>query len=492
MSLINVSNLTFGYDGSYDMIFEKVSFQLDTDWKLGFIGRNGKGKTTFLKLLTGQYGYTGNISASVAFSYFPFKIERMERNTIDVVDNLCGNYEFWELQRELSLLEVDYDTLYRPFESLSQGERTKIMLAILFLRENQFLLIDEPTNHLDMASRQLVGEYLNSKRGFILVSHDRHFLDQCIDHVLSINKANVEVQRGNYTTWQINKDRQDAYEVGENDKLKKDIKRLTASAKRTAKWSDDVEKTKKGQRVSGLRPDRGYIGHKAAKMMKRSKSSESKKAKAIDDKSKLLKNIDTVEALAIKSLNYPKNRLIEAQNLYLIYGNKTIIKELSFTINQGDRVALCGRNGCGKSSVIKSILGESITKKGTLNIGTHLKCAYVSQDTSFLKGNLRDYITIKGLDESLFKAILRKLGFSRIQFEIKMQDYSSGQKKKVLLAASLCTPAHLYMWDEPLNFIDVISRIQIEELILRHKPTMLFIEHDRAFVECIATKIVEL
>ncbi|WP_417089317.1 ATP-binding cassette domain-containing protein, partial [Eubacterium maltosivorans] len=212
MSLINVSNLTFGYDGSYDTIFEKVSFQLDTNWKLGFTGRNGKGKTTFLKLLMGQYEYSGTIAASVDFSYFPFKVGQSTRNTIDVVDSLSGNYEFWELQRELSMLEVDYDVLYRPFSTLSQGEQTKVLLAVLFMRENQFLLIDEPTNHLDMASRELVGQYLNTKHGFILVSHDRYFLDQCVDHILSINNTNIEVQRGNYSSWVENKERQDQYE----------------------------------------------------------------------------------------------------------------------------------------------------------------------------------------------------------------------------------------------------------------------------------------
>ena len=282
MSLINVSNLTFGYDGSYDTIFEKVSFQLDTNWKLGFTGRNGKGKTTFLKLLMGQYEYSGTIAASVDFSYFPFKVEQRERNTIDVVDSLSGNYAFWELQRELSMLEVDYDVLYRPFSTLSEGEQTKVLLAVLFLRENQFLLIDEPTNHLDMASRELVGQYLNTKRGFILVSHDRYFLDQCVDHILSISNTDIEVQRGNYTSWAENKERQDQYELGENEKLKKEIAKMTAAARRTAGWSDAVEKTKKGasrKLVAGLKPDRGYVGHKAAKMMKRSKVTEARKEK---------------------------------------------------------------------------------------------------------------------------------------------------------------------------------------------------------------------
>ncbi|MGO4373600.1 ATP-binding cassette domain-containing protein, partial [Paenibacillus sp. MCAF20] len=205
MSLINVSNLTFAYDGSYDFIFENVSFQIDTDWKLGFTGRNGRGKTTFLNLLLGKYEFSGSISAKVGFEYFPFPVANKENNVLDVIDEIIPDYEHWELMRELSLLKVTEDVLYRPFDSLSNGEQTKVLLAALFLKENSFLLIDEPTNHLDMEARRLVSRYLSSKSGYILVSHDRSFLDRCVDHILSINKTNIEIQKGNFSDWWENK-----------------------------------------------------------------------------------------------------------------------------------------------------------------------------------------------------------------------------------------------------------------------------------------------
>ena len=122
----------------------------------------------------------------------------------------------------------------------------------------------------------------------------------------------------------------------------------------------------------------------------------------------------------------------------------------------------------------------------------NLVISYVSQETSFLSGNLTQFALHSGIDESLFKAILRKLDFSRVQFEKDMSDFSGGQKKKVLIAKSLCEKAHLYIWDEPLNYIDVLSRMQIEDLLLSYKPTLLFVEHDSAFCEKIATTIVNL
>ncbi|GIP12392.1 Lsa family ABC-F type ribosomal protection protein [Paenibacillus macerans] len=492
MSLIKVTNLTFAYEGSYDNIFEDVSFQIDTAWKLGFTGRNGRGKTTFLNLLQDKYEYSGHISADVGFEYFPFHINNPEYLTMDVVSEIFPDYVNWELMRELNLLKVSEDVLYRPFASLSNGEQTKVMLAALFLKENRFLLIDEPTNHLDMEGRKLVSDYLADKSGFILVSHDRAFLDNCVDHILSINKTNIEIQKGNFSDWWENKQLQDNYELSENEKLKKDIKRLSEAAKRTSNWSHEVEKTKNGTRNSGSKVDKGYVGHKAAKMMKRSKSMEQRQQSAIDEKSKLLKNIETAESLKITQLTFHNSRLAQLERVSIFYGEKAVCEDISFTIEQGERIALSGKNGSGKSSIMKLICGEEISYTGTLRIGSQLKISYVNQDTSHLQGNLTDYARSEGIDESLFKAILRKLDFSRIQFEKDMAAFSGGQKKKVLIARSLCEQAHLLVWDEPLNFIDVISRMQIEVLLLQYAPTILFVEHDREFCDRIATKIVEL
>ena len=164
MSMIQVKNLTFSYEGSPEPVFEDVSFCIDTDWKLGFTGRNGRGKTTFLKLLMGEYEYRGSIQTNAVFDYFPYSPEDEDQDTILVAGEVCPDYDYWRLVRELSRLKVEEEVLYRPFNSLSQGERTKILLALLFLRESHFLLIDEPTNHLDQEGRAVMAEYLIRKK----------------------------------------------------------------------------------------------------------------------------------------------------------------------------------------------------------------------------------------------------------------------------------------------------------------------------------------
>ncbi|MGI6086229.1 MAG: ribosomal protection-like ABC-F family protein, partial [Acetivibrionales bacterium] len=462
MSLINISNLTFAYEGTYDNVFEDVSFQIDTDWKLGFTGRNGRGKTTFLKLLLGMYEYSGSISANVNFEYFPYIINNKDANTLEVINEVYSNYQYWELIKELSALEISEDVLYRSFNTLSNGEQTKVLLAILFLKENSFLLIDEPTNHLDLRAREIVSGYLKGKRGFILVSHDRVFLDNCIDHILSINKTNIEIQKGNFSSWWVNKKMQDDYEFARNEKLKRDIDRLAQASKRTSEWSNRVEKTKYGSQNSGIKPDKGYIGHKSAKIMKRSKSIEARQQSAIEEKSNLLKNIESEEPLKIVQRAFHSKRLIEFKDVTIYYENIAACSNIYFTIEQGDRISLQGKNGSGKTSIIKLICGENLKYSGDFYKANQLLISYVPQDTAFLKGNLTRFAMENELDESLFKAILRKLDFSRVQFEKDMAEFSEGQKKKVLIAKSLCQKPHLHIWDEPLNFIDIFSRIQIE------------------------------
>lgn len=490
--MIKAENLTFAYPASYDNIFENANFQIDTDWKLGFVGRNGRGKTTFLNLLLGKYEYSGRIISSVEFDYFPYQVDDMSRNTGDILEGICPSAEHWEFIRELSYLDVDAEVLYRPFETLSNGERTKALLAALFLNEGHFLLIDEPTNHLDGAARETVAAYLDRKKGFILVSHDRRFLDGCVDHILSINRADIEVRGGNFSAWLSDFEQRQEAELAQNERLKKDIRRLEQAAKRAESWSDKLENTKKSTRIAGLRPDRGHIGHQAEKLMKHSKSIENRQRQAIEEKSGLLKNIENADDLKLFPQTYHSNTLVSLIDVAVSYDGRQVCGPVTFDIKRGERIALDGRNGSGKSSMLKLINGADIDHTGTVRVGSQLVISYLPQDTSHLRGSLTDYAEEHGLDESLFKAILRKLDFQRVQFEKDMSDFSGGQKKKVLIAGSLCEKAHLYIWDEPLNFIDIYSRMQIERLIQAFRPAMIFVEHDAAFREAVATREVLL
>lgn len=443
MSMIKVENLTFSYPSSCDNIFEDVSFQIDTNWKLGFVGRNGRGKTTFLNLLLGKYTYSGTITSSVQFDYFPYPVDDKNKLTEDILREICPAAQEWEFIRELSYLEVGSDVLWRTFDTLSNGEQTKILLAALFLKEGHFLLIDEPTNHLDARARELGA---------------------------------------------LNFERRQAFETAQNELLQKDISRLQKAARKTSDWSNKTEAAKYGNGPV----DRGYIGHKSAKMMQRSKAIKARQQKAIEQKSGLLKNVETAESLKLFPRSYHAETLASFSDVEIFYGKTAACAPVSFSILQGDRLVLDGRNGSGKSSLLKLLVGEELKYTGTVMIGSGLIISYVPQNTSHLQGRLHSFAAEHHIDESLFKAVLRKMDFERIQFEKDISNFSEGQKKKVLIAKSLCEQAHLYVWDEPLNFIDIYSRIQIEQLIKEFSPAMIFVEHDKAFRDGISTKIISL
>ena len=518
MSNIEFKDLTFGYGDN--LIFNHAQINIDDRWKLGLVGRNGRGKSTLLNLLQGKITTDSSITTDKNFVYFPQllteedfndKDKSKKQNTADkysveslsvkitdrnsqltyYVLNELAEFEQWKLERELSLLKVDLEILWRPFGSLSGGEQTKCLLAILFLDEDNFPLIDEPTNHLDYHGRLLLSKYLKRKKSFILVSHDRDFLDRCIDHVLAINRNSIEVIKGNFSLWYDLKMNNDKREIEKNEQLKKDIGRLKKAARQNEDWSNKVEATK-SVKVAGLKPDKGYVGHKAAKMMQRSKNIERRQSKAIEEKSDLLKNIETIEKLKIFPLEYSKQQLCYFNHVTISYDKHIIVENLSFDINQGDRLNLVGKNGSGKTSIIKIIMKESNNYQGKVNIGNNLKIAYLSQDDSHLKGKLDDYANSLDIDLSLFKAILRKLDFSRELFTQEISTYSKGQKKKVMLAGVLCQEAHLFILDEPLNYLDIFTRMQVQELLLIFKPTVLFVEHDKYFCDQIKTKTLNL
>lgn len=508
MAQISVNNLTFCYEGSFDNIFENVSFSIDTNWKLGFVGRNGKGKTTFLNLLMGKYQYKGTISTSTVFDYFPYKITdgQMELPAADFIEQMKTDCQQWRVICELEQLNETAEILYRSFATLSPGERTKIMLAVLFSGENDFLLIDEPTNHLEYGSREVVKKYLASKNGFILVSHDRDLMDACVDHVLVLNRQTIEVQKGNFSMWWENKRRKDLFAKAENEKHIKEIGKLKQAAAQIALWADKNERTKIGfdsvKEHDRCISTRAYIGAKTKKMQSRVKQMENRLNREIQEKEGLLADLEQTVDLKLVPLEHHKETLVNIRDYGVRYtdAKKPILTNLTFEIKKGQRVAIHGENGCGKSTLIKMILQNAgiadikmpVEETGICETASGLVISYVNQDTSMLKGSIHDFCIKQGMDESLFCTILWKLDMERIQFSKNMKDYSEGQKKKVLLASSLLTPAHLYVWDEPLNYIDVFSRMQIEKLLLDYKPTMLFVEHDVKFREKIATKTVEI
>ncbi|MCM3721858.1 ribosomal protection-like ABC-F family protein [Solibacillus isronensis] len=480
---IELKNVSFSYDLLEEPLFKNINITIDNTWKLGLIGRNGRGKTTLLHLLQNKLPYSGTVISDEEFHYFPFAIRDPKVTTYYAINEVMP-VELWKLERECQLLSLDSSLLWMPFEQLSGGEQTKVMLAAVFGEENRFLLLDEPTNHLDLKGRSIVANYLKKKKGFIVVSHDRQFIDEVVTHILAIEKNQISVYKGNFSVYEQQKKLQDEFELEQNRSLNAEINRLQKTAREKSNWAAQREKP------SGNDPFGNAI---AKRMNKRAKAIEKRTQEKIEDKTKLLKNIETISDLTINCQLKHRNPVLRVKNLTLGYNDRPLFQPISFEIFQGEQVAIVGPNGSGKTSLVQYLQGTFPgTVDGEMIMPQGLSTSVIRQNYEDNQGMLKDFAFEQQIDYTLFLNNLRIFGFNRDVFQVPIEKMSMGQQKKVEFSKSLGLEAEFYIWDEPLNYLDVFNHQQIEKMIAQFKPTLLFVEHDATFVKNTATKVIEL
>lgn len=525
MAKITITDMSYCYENFYIPVFEHVNLVIKTEWRLGLIGRNGRGKTTLLKLLSGELEPTsGHITMPTEVEYFPYSIAGGYTKTMDIIkENIGGLRSLEETMDaiisendesrfdEYSILQEKYlaldgyemeskilkemddmglsaSLLDREFETLSGGERTRIMLLILFLRKKHFVLLDEPTNHLDEEGKEAVMAYLKKKKGFIVVSHDRAFLDQVIDHVLSINKKDIMLETGNYTTWKQNKDKREEYELRTRERLEEEIAQLERSARSSRTWA-----------TIGNMQSYQNAGHGRANgvetYMRQAKRSEARVQDNIDKKKQLLQNYEEVKPLVMRQRDDIEEKcLIQIKELSFKYPDEEIelIKGFNFEVCAGERIWVRGKNGAGKSTLLKIISGILPTDAVTYAEG--LQIAMVGQDPTWKAGYIKDAFEDKS-EGSTYERFLELCDLFEMPEEFlerPLETYSSGELKKVNIARALADENHIILFDEPLNYMDTYFSEQLEKAILEYKPTMMFVEHDQYFGKNIATKMINL
>ena len=525
MAKININNMSYCYEGYYNPVFEHVNLTIKTEWRLGLIGRNGRGKTTLLKLLSGELEPTdGKISLPMEVEYFPYPTQCGYTNTRDIIKENVGRLKSMEdtmeaiisendearfdeysllqekylaldgyemeskIQKEMDDMGLDSSLLDRDFETLSGGEKTRIMLLTLFLRKKNFILLDEPTNHLDESGKEAVMNYLKKKKGFIVVSHDRAFLDAVIDHVLCINKKDITIEAGNYTTWKQNKDKREEYEFRTRERLEEEIAQLERSARSSRTWAN-----------IGNMQSYNYAGHGRANgvetYMRQAKRSEARVQDNIDKKKQLLQNYEEVKPLVMRQKDDIEEKcLIEIKELTFKYedADKEVIKGFNFEVCTGDRIWVKGNNGAGKSTLLKLISKAIPNEAITYAEGLHI--AMVGQEPAWKSGYVHDEF----IDRSEGSAYERFIELCEL-FEVPedflerpLETFSSGELKKVNIARILAEENHIILFDEPLNFMDTYFSEQLEKAILEYQPTMIFVEHDSYFGKEVATKTITL
>ena len=323
-----------------------------------------------------------------------------------------------------------------------------------------------------MAGRSLLADYLSRKNGFIVASHDRALLDACVDHVVAIERSGISVMYGNYSTWREQRDRTEEHERRRTENLEREVSQLRKASGARRQGAAKKEREKRGA------ADKGFIGHRAAKQMKRAIEIERRVERRLEEKEGLLPNWEKDRSLKLgSSCRRADHRPHRQQPASSTLEGRALVDNLSFTLRRGDRIVLTGPNGCGKSTLLDAIAGESLagpfSTGGTVSRPAHLRCCRSFQLPVWHHGSLAEVLERAGIDETRFRQMLGVLDVDREVFDHPLETLSQGQLKKVDLARSLMDPADLLIWDEPMNFIDVLSRERIEEAILAggaHSP----------------------
>ena len=528
MAEIIIDNITFFYETPYKMIFQDLNLRIDTMWKTGLIGRNGRGKTTLLNIIQKKLDVQkGRIINNIDCVYFPYQNFNPDADTFSVIKNAVAPYELMEKEmeellskndeksilrymevlnsyqaaggyeidseilKEAQSIGIGAEILNRPFCTLSGGEKTRSLLISVFLKKGSYALIDEPTNHLDMKGREILGEYLKSKSGFLMISHDRYFLDLCVDHIITINKSQVEVMQGNYSDWEYNFTNRLKMEEKQNEKLTREIRSLQGASSLYRQLSGSKEKEKyKGSQSDTSMTDRGFVGAKSAKLAKQAVNFEKRISRNIEQKKELLTDTEKLYELKLLKEEKSPSAVLDIYDLSLKLGEKEILKNFSLSVKKGERIAITGRNGCGKTSLFNCITGEIDNYSGEIFFPKYIRIMRSYQVPRWQQGYLKDNIIRTGVDETVFRNVMGILGVSGDIFLKPLQEFSEGERKKIDLCRTLIEPSSLLLWDEPLNYLDIASRELLEQTILKFEPTILFIEHDRYFIENVAQRVI--
>lgn len=520
MQILNVDNLTI--DFGFNKLFNNVSFSLNEGESISIVGPNGCGKSTLLKIIAGiikpdkgqvsikkgaKLAYLDQTGASIDDNRCVYEIlkesfcelneleksikkleDKMNKNTdnqkiinkycslIDRYSNL-GGYEIdANINTVIAGLKLDSTILDRSFNELSGGEKTLVQLAKTLIIKPDLLLLDEPTNHLDIERIEWLENYIeNFKGAIVIVSHDRYFLDKMCDKILDLESSCGKIYSNNYTGFLEEKERLFEKQMTNYKEEQLLIKRLETEMKWFAERGMATNSSTLTARARALETRINRIKSNAIiRPVKRNKA-----------------NINFLKD------NKTSNRIISLRNFSVNLPNgKDLIQNITLDVFAGEHIALIGENGCGKSTLVKSIIGiNNLNYTGIVNIGPSVKIGYISQIISFKddKQSLLDYFRLStGLPEQMARQILVGFQFYNDDIKKRVGSLSGGERMKVKLAELLQNKVNTLILDEPTNHIDIDTKESFENALKNFSGTLLFVSHDRYFINKFADKIFEL
>ncbi len=513
----SINHLTKYYGAN--KLFENITFEVKTGEKIGLIGRNGCGKTTLMKILTGVEGYQEgelNIRKGSKAGYLDQIPDYGETKTIEVIRSAYS--DIFGIRKEMTSLEESFDKLTNgelekavrsygklteqyerlegyeletkinkvtegleitdtlrnmPFDRLSGGERTRAILAKILLEEPDILLLDEPTNHLDLAAAEWLESFLKSYKGTVLViSHDRYFLDSIADRIIELEVSRANIYSGNYSYYVIEKER----------RFLVDYKNYLNQQKKIEQMEKQIER----YRIWGTMRD-------SEKMFKRAKELE-----------KRLEKIDVLERPVPdkRKVRFDPNTagrsgkiVLSLENVNKSFDDKELLKNICFPVYYQESACIIGKNGCGKSTLLRMIMGETEPDGGIIKLGSQVKIGYLPQHVIYpdedmtLLEYFSDFHNIT-YEEARFQ--LAKVLFFSEDINKKIKYLSGGEKSRLRLCSLSFEKVNVMVLDEPTNHLDIDSREVLEKTLCEFEGTLLFVSHDRYFINKVADKIIEI
>ncbi|SFC87828.1 ribosomal protection-like ABC-F family protein [Clostridium uliginosum] len=502
------------------MVLDDITFEVQTSEKVGIVGSNGCGKSTLLKIIMGIEDYEHgmmSIKKGVKLGYleqmpiYPdsFKVIDVLNAAFEKVDKLYKELELLEKQlssvdesnmerllNKYSKMQDLYESLggyekeeklskvctglkindkfkKKLFSQLSGGEKTTIILGKILLQNPDILLLDEPSNHLDLDAMEWLEAYLKEYKGIvIIVSHDRYFLDNVVTKIIEIEDMVSKSYNGNYTAFVKEKERQLKLQMDAFLDQEKKIKAMEKSIAQLRDW--------------GMRGDNSKFFKRAASMQK------------LLDKIQIInKPVLERESISINANTADRSgdNVVIVKDLCKSYGEKVLLDKTNLLVTNREAVALIGANGCGKSTLIKILLGIDEADDGTAFLGSSIKLGYLPQNITFNDENktilecFREDIVIT---EGKAREYLAKYMFLGERVFKKVKSLSGGERSRLKLAMLMYSQVNLLILDEPTNHLDIDSREELEDFLKEFKGTLLFVSHDRYFINNIVSRVIEL
>lgn len=402
---------------------------------------------------------------------------------------LAGGYSYRaRIEETLHGLGLSPELWDRPLTSLSAGQKVRLALARLLLAEHDVLLLDEPTNHLDIEAREWLQAHLRQiEAAYVVVSHDRVFLDAVIDKVAHLHNGRLKLYTGNYSEFRDRLEVETARAREKYEQRRKLVRKLEMQARKYETWSHRTEKKKQGAF------DKGFVGKRAAKLMNRSIQARRRIEETIE---KMKTEAPRKQTRVAMDFHASEARfLLSVRNAAVGYDpSRPLVRGLSFDLEAGDRIAIVGPNGCGKSTLIKTILGHMAPLAGEIWRSETADIGYFDQDARRLPFDATALTAVKEAhdDETIVRTVMARMRIIKDSVHKPIHSLSAGERAKVLLAKLMVGAHNFLVLDEPTNYLDIETQDVLLETLVEFPGAILFVSHDRHFVEELATDIVRL